>query len=102
MAESVCLEVAVEAGLDGHDVAVRSAGLSPTAVRRLTTRDLAWADLVAVMEEVHRDHIGRVWPDHAAKVRVLGVPDLYAPGEPDLRAALLPKLRALLDELTGG
>lgn len=31
----------------------RSAGLGAQAVRRLTTRDVAWADVVAVREPVH-------------------------------------------------
>ncbi len=53
----------------------RSVGTGARAARRLTTRDLAWADVVAVMELAHLAEIRRHWPDHARKVRVLGVPD---------------------------
>jgi predicted protein tyrosine phosphatase len=68
------------------------------AARRLTTRDLAWANVVAVMEAAHREVIQRQWPRHAGKVWVLGVADEYDPGEPELWALLRAKIRALLDE----
>jgi len=74
----------------------RSAGTGGRAARRLTTRDLAWADVVAVMEASHLVAIRERWPDHARKVRVLGVPDDYDPDEPDLRALLAEKVRGLL------
>ena len=79
--------------------AVRSMGLASSAARRLTTRDLAWADVIAVMEPVHLALIKRRWPHHVAKVSVLDVPDDYDPGEPELRAALTPKIRALIEEM---
>lgn len=78
---------------------VRSAGIASSAARRLTTRDMAWADVVAVMEPEHLEHIRRHWPDHAAKVRVLDVPDDYVPDEPELRELLTAKVRALLEDL---
>jgi len=78
---------------------VRSVGLAPNASRQLTTRELAWADAVVVMEPGHQTLIARRWPQQVAKVRVLDVPDDYDPDEPDLRALLMPKLRALLAEL---
>lgn len=74
----------------------RSAGTAPGAPRRLTTRDLAWADVIAVMEPEQLAVIRRHWPDYAPKARVLDVPDDYDPGEPELRKVLLPKIRALL------
>jgi predicted protein tyrosine phosphatase len=78
---------------------VRSVGLATGASRRLTTRELAWADVIVVMEPAHLALIAHRWPQQAAKVRMLGVPDDYDPDEPDLRALLLPKLRVLLTEL---
>lgn len=87
----------------GAPHAVRSAGTAPDAARRLTTRDMAWADVVVVMEPAHLALIRRWWPGHAAKARVLGIPDDYDPDEPALREALAPRLQGLLDELaTGG
>ena len=70
------------------------------ALRRLTTRDLACADVVAVMERHHLVEIRRHWPDHVRKVRVLGVLDDYDPGEPELRDLLTVKVKALLAELS--
>lgn len=97
MAEAICGELAAERSR----VEVCSAGTSSTAARRLTTRDVAWADVIVAMEEEHRDHIARLWPDHLSKVRVLGIPDLYEPDEAELCQLLLPKIRALLEELAG-
>src|SRR5262245_41878589 len=74
----------------------RSAGTDARATRRLTTRDLAWADVVAVMERRHLALIRERWPDHARKVRLLGVPDDYDPEESELRALLTEKVRELL------
>ena len=88
--------------LAGHDAphAARSVGTASWAMRRLTTRDLAWADVVAVMETRHLVEIRRHWPDHVRKVRVLGVLDDYDPGEPELRDLLTVKVKALLAELS--
>lgn len=78
---------------------VRSVGVATSASRRLTTRELAWADVVVVMEPAHLALIARRWPQQVAKVRMLDVPDDYDPDEPDLRELLIPKLRALVVEL---
>lgn len=83
---------------DGRHEA-RSAGTAPDAVKRLSTRELAWADVVAVMEENHRLEIRALWRDYAHKVVVLDVPDEFDPRDPALRTTLAPKLQALLDQL---
>jgi predicted protein tyrosine phosphatase len=95
MAAEIFLELA------GHDAphAARAVGTASWAMQRLTTRDLAWADVVAVMEVRHLVEIRRHWPDHVDKVRVLGVRDDYDPGEPELRALLAGKVKALLAAL---
>ena len=92
MAEAVFRELV---GRDGRHVA-RSVGAGARAARRLTTRDLAWADVVAVMEPRHLAGIRRQWPGHAGKVRVLGVVDDYDPDEPELRKLLAGKLAELI------
>ncbi len=79
----------------------RSVGVASYATRRLTTRELAWADVVAVMEAKHLELIRSQWPDHARKALVLDVPDLYDPSEDELRALLLPKIQALIEKLDG-
>ena len=93
----MAVEVLLELGGE-HRYRARAAGVATGAARRLTTRDLAWANVVVVMEAAHREVIQRQWPRPGEKVRVLGVPDDYDPGEPELRALLRTKIRALLDE----
>lgn len=95
MAEAVFRELA---GGDGRHEA-RSAGLGPRARRRVTTRELAWADVVAVMEVGHAAEIERQWPNHTPKLRVLDIPDDYDPDEPELRALLITRIRALIDDI---
>ncbi len=95
MAEAIFRELT--AGDRRHEA--RSVGARARAARRLTTRNLAWADVVAVMEAAHLADIRRHWPDHARKVRVLAVPDDYDSEEPELRALLTEKIRAFIDDL---
>jgi predicted protein tyrosine phosphatase len=83
----------------GAPYAARAVGTAAWAMRRLTTRDLAWADLVVVMEPRHLAEIRNLWPDQAKKVRVLRVPDDYEPGEENLRQLLTEKLKGLVTEL---
>ena len=95
MAAEVFLELAGRGGR----YTTRSAGTASWATRRLTTRNLAWADVVVVMEPRHRAEIRNLWPDHLAKVRILEVPDDYDPGDSELRDLMKEKLSALLGEL---
>ena len=75
----------------------QSEGTASYAARRLTTRDLAWADVVGAMESRHVEMICRYWPHHAGIVVVLGVFDLFLPEEAELWEALESKLRMLLE-----
>jgi len=83
----------------GSSHATRSAGTGPAAGRRLTTRELAWADVVAVMEQEHAAHIRRYWPDQLGKVHVLDIADDFDPDEGELHALLREKLRVVLGSL---
>ena len=76
---------------------VRSVGTASHAARRLTTRDLAWADVIAVMESRHLDAIERHWPHHVEKVMVLEINDFFLPNEVELREALEAKILKLLE-----
>jgi predicted protein tyrosine phosphatase len=79
----------------------RAVGTAPHAPRRLTTRELAWAELVAVMEPRHLGVIARHWPRHVDKVVVLQVEDRFVASERELRQMLEPKIRALLARCDG-
>jgi predicted protein tyrosine phosphatase len=77
----------------------RAVGIARWAVHRLTTRQLAWADVVVVMEPEHRDVIRRFWADQLPKVHVLGIPDDYDPDEAELKTVLTNKLAVVLQRL---
>ena len=88
---------------DRRDHEARSAGVDPDSGGRLITkRDVAWADVICVMEAEHEAYIRKQWPEHAAKVRVLGIPDIYEPDDADLRDRLTEVVRGLLAEAQRG
>lgn len=74
----------------------RSAGISAFSPRPISGEDVAWADVVAVMEEVHLAFILERWPEAGSKLRVLGIEDHYPPRDPVLMRLLEFKLGELL------
>ena len=82
-------------GAEAHEV--RSAGIAARlGGRQLTEADLEWADVVCVMERVHRDWIAERWSVATGKVRVLGIPDVYGPGDAVLEDLLRTHILLLL------
>jgi len=85
-------------------VQVRSAGVSEQSRRRLTAKDLDWADLILVMERKHKARIRERFPDHASLDRIhsLDIPDEYDFMESELvellRQAIDPHLEHLLQD----
>lgn len=77
-------------------LAVRSAGTSPNARRVLGPDDLAWADIVLVMEEKHRRRIAEAFPHSETQVVVLDVPDRYTFMDPELVTELEEAVGAVL------
>lgn len=63
-----------------------SAGLSPDAEVMLLPEQIEWADLILVMEKVHRTRLNRKFGNHLAgkRVVVLEIPDHYAFMDPEL------------------
>lgn len=82
-------------------LSVRSAGTSRNAKRRLSANDIAWADLIFVMETKHRDRIraefGRV--AQFASIVVLEIPDDYAFMDPELIEILRGSVQPILDAM---
>ena len=71
----------------GHPrVDVDSAGLAQDAVVPLSEEQLEWADLILVMEPVHRQRLNRRFKKALAgkRVVVLGIPDQYDYMDPEL------------------
>jgi len=58
---------------------VRSAGTSDKARRRVQAGDIAWADVIFVMESKHKAQLIRKFGHdaRAAEIVVLDIPDLY-------------------------
>jgi len=66
--------------------AVRSAGLSSSAVRRLGASDVAWAERIFVMESEHKSQLRAAFRDALGprSVHVLEIPDEYGFMDPEL------------------
>ena len=84
---------------DAPGVETASAGLSPDAEHRLTRDDVEWADVVVVMEPVHRKRLAAQFGPLLRDKRVvtLGIPDDYV----FMDAALVERLVALTPRVLG-
>jgi predicted protein tyrosine phosphatase len=75
----------------------RSAGIDPDPGGRLIgARDVAWADVIMVMETEQLAYIRKRWPTAVRKVRVLDIEDVYQPEDEELRTRLTDVVRELL------
>ena len=86
---------------DDARLAVRSCGLSRQAVRKISAKDLQWADIVFVMEAEHRKRILDRFRDLllAASIHVLDIPDEYQYMDPELIDLLQERVGWHLREL---
>lgn len=71
-------------------IATRSAGTSPNAKRTVNAKDVAWADVILVMEHKHKDRLRAKLPGPTryADIRILDVPDEFPFMHPELVAQL--------------
>lgn len=78
---------------------VRSAGTSAKAKRRLSLKDIRWADLIVVMEETHRQRIRAEFRDEVRykTIEVLEIEDRYQFMDPEL----VEEIRAVADPILG-
>jgi predicted protein tyrosine phosphatase len=62
-----------------EDLEVASAGLAPDADQPITPELLDWAQLIMVMEPIHRSRLQRRFASHLRHVRIvcLNIPDNY-------------------------
>lgn len=83
---------------DDPRLEVRSAGVSPRSRRRISRRDLAWAEVVMVMEHRHAERLRADFRDLALPpIVALEIEDVYRFMDP----ALCERLReAVEDALT--
>jgi predicted protein tyrosine phosphatase len=75
-----------------------SAGLSADAETQLSPDQIAWADIIFVMERAHRTKLSRRFRAELKDKRLvcLDIPDNYAFMAPDLVALLISKAAPLL------
>jgi predicted protein tyrosine phosphatase len=81
------------------ELAVRSAGTSPSARHQLNSKDIEWADVIFVMEE---KHLRRLRADHAnllhgKPIHVLDIPDDYKYMDPELVELLNSSVSSILN-----
>ena len=82
------------------ELQVRSCGTSAKARRRLSRDDVAWADVIIVMENKHRSKILADFARDAAyrPLHVLNVEDRYRYMDPELVAELEAAIDPILFE----
>ncbi|MBE1160796.1 low molecular weight protein tyrosine phosphatase family protein [Dyella acidiphila] len=83
---------------DWPGIETQSAGLAHDAGNPVTPELLAWADLIFVMEQVHRSKLARKFQRylHGKRVICLGIPDDYDFMQPALVQLLRLKVTRFL------
>ncbi len=71
----------------------KSAGLYN--LKPVTAKELSWADVVVVMEEIQRSEVAKRFPELYLQKRILSldIPDVYAYQDPKLINALETKMK---------
>lgn len=77
--------------------AIRSVGVSPKSNRKITEKDIEWADLILVMENEHQQKIKKIYSHlEIPKIQVLDIPDEYEFMDEELIDILTEKIDSLL------
>lgn len=89
---------------DSPDVNVRARGLSPKAKRVLVETDIAWADVIFVMERRHRSLLLSRFDELVDRdsVHVLDIPDEYQFLDPELIEQLRARAGWILNRMVEG
>jgi predicted protein tyrosine phosphatase len=76
----------------------RSCGTHALSRTECSEKLVEWADCIFCMEESHKQNLLRRFPDAASdKIRVLGIPDVFARGDRELVTLLREKLSGWLE-----
>lgn len=80
------------------NVETDSAGLAPDATVCLSSEQIAWADIIFVMEKAHRSKLSKRFSRHLKGKRIvcLAIPDDYDFMDPDLVRLLETKAGSFL------
>ena len=81
-------------------VNARSAGVSSKARRRVSLKDLKWADVVITMERKHKQRLQADFPEamRYKEIHVLEIEDLYRFMDPELIEELTQAIDPILGE----
>ena len=86
---------------DVEGLSVRSAGTNQSARRVVSLRDIAWADVIFVMEQKHLDRLREAFRDdvRAKVVHVLEIGDDYPYMDKELVEVLEERVGAILETM---
>lgn len=81
-----------------RDVEVDSAGLAPDAITIVSDEQIAWAEIIFVMERTHRSKLTKKFGSRLKGKRVvcLDIPDRYSFMQPELIAVLEQRVARFL------
>ncbi|MGH6882091.1 low molecular weight protein tyrosine phosphatase family protein [Hypericibacter sp.] len=88
---------AVFARYDG--IETQSAGIRKDADTPISAEAIEWADLILVMEPVHKEKLGKAFGPllRSKRIVVLGIPDEYRLMQPELIALLEERVGRFID-----
>jgi len=79
---------------------IRSAGLSPKSDRKISEKDLTWADLVLVMETEQRAKVRELYKHmELPNIEILSIPDEYEFMDEELVELLTDKINYILSKV---
>lgn len=88
-------------------VSVRSRGTASNAVRKVTAKDLLWANVVLAMENKHRKKLFSEFRNETEfgkscpTIRVLDIPDEYQQMDPELIELIRLSTEPIIEEMMG-
>lgn len=81
-------------------ICVRSAGLSGKSPHQISEKDLAWADLLLVMEQAHKSHLLKRFgqSSNMPRIEVMHIPDEYRYMDKELVEMIRSETEFFIDE----
>ena len=81
------------------EIVVRSAGTSPSAKVKLTSKMILWADIIFVMEKKHKQKMMESFSNETEdkQVIILDIPDEYQFMDPELIEEIETKVNSILN-----
>ncbi|MCU0438912.1 MAG: protein-tyrosine-phosphatase [Raineya sp.] len=78
---------------------IRSVGLSPKSIRKITEKDIEWADVILVMEREQSKHIKDIYNYlEIPTIEVLNIPDEFEFMDEELITILNEKIELMIEK----